>query len=103
MTQPGSLGGWVEEEPAIGAVLVDGEPLIEGHITGLSAHIARHDPARALREVAAIRAIVATCENDLRIGARTDLTQGGQIALYVTCKRLASIWSGHPDYQPEWR
>jgi len=25
---------WVAEEPAIGVVLVDGEPLIEGHITG---------------------------------------------------------------------
>ena len=37
---------WVAEEPAIGVVLVDGEPLIEGHIVGLTAHIARHDPAR---------------------------------------------------------
>jgi hypothetical protein len=50
---------WVAEEPAIGVVLVDGEPLIEGHIAGLTAHIARHDPARVLRRVKAARELVA--------------------------------------------
>src|ERR1039458_9945180 len=52
---------WVAEEPAIGIVLVDGEPLIEGHITGLTAHIARHDPVRVLRDVEAKRAILRRC------------------------------------------
>ena len=58
---------------------------------------------RPLREVEAKRTIVATLEEDLRLGARTDLTRGGQIALFVTCKRLAVIYGDHPDYRQEWK
>lgn len=70
--------------------------------TAEAVHIGRHDPARVLRGVEAKRAIVASLAKDLRLGARTDLTQGGQIALWVTCKRLASVYRDHPDYDPAW-
>jgi len=60
-------------------------------------------PARVRREVAAKRKILASLEEDLRLGARTDLTRGGQIALFVTCKRLAAVWSDHPDYDQGWK
>src|ERR1700733_113723 len=49
---------WRDEETPIGVILVDGEALIEGHITGLTAHIARHDPARVLAEVKAWRRLL---------------------------------------------
>lgn len=105
---------WIAEEPAIGVVLVDGEPLIEGHITGLTAHIARHDPARVLREVAAKRGILAEhqhekveypagghpfgcglCEYDREYGMNGD-------GWCKTVRLVAAAWSDHPDYRQEW-
>jgi hypothetical protein len=60
-----------------------------------AAHIARHDPARVLREVAVLRSIVTShhydrgrcdsCEYDCPVAA------------------LAAIWQDHPDYRDEWR
>jgi hypothetical protein len=45
----------------------------------------------ALREVAAMRAILKARE-------RVPTDSG----LAVACHHLAGIWSGHPDYDPEW-
>lgn len=70
-------------------------------------HIARHDPARALREVAAKRRILAEVvgqidEMDSRIegewgsGYRTTGESDLLLAL------LALPYSDHLDYQPEW-
>ena len=86
---------WVAEEPAIGVVLVDGEPLIEGHIAGLTAHIARHDPARVLHEVAAKRAIIrwhGGLDADYDYGTFPD----------DIIAALAAVYSDHPDYREEW-
>lgn len=80
---------------------------------GLAAHIARHDPARALREVEAKRRIV----DDYRITASAiDMITGpdidtrgykemcaGRDALRASVLALAAIWAGHPDYQQAWR
>jgi len=85
---------WIAEEPAIGVVLVDGEPLIEGHITGLTAHIARHDPARAFREVAFKRAILGQYQT--AAGWSSDNWP-------LPLRLLAAVWSDHPDYRPEWK
>lgn len=49
-------------------------------------HIARHDPARVLREVEAKRQI-------LDLPSHTCVT---------VARRLALVWSDHPDYRPEW-
>lgn len=106
---------WVAEEPAIGVVLVDGEPLIEGHITGLTAHIARHDPARVLREIEAKRRIVdryaealADLERAKRIAPRrtisdTDLidTQRELDILRPVVEALVAVWCDHPGYREE--
>lgn len=82
-------------------------------------HVARHDPARALREVAAKRAILAehghyrvdhnwTGRTDLdapfgcstcHIGNDGDMYDGGWC---VTVRQLAAIYSDHPGYRPEW-
>jgi len=53
----------------------------------LAAHIARHDPARVLREVAAKRAILDAVGYD----DREDVAG-----------HLAAVYSDHPDYRQEW-
>ena len=90
-------------------------------------HIARHDPARVLREVAAKRRILFAHEPVLlRKGSGADYyvtatvcrTCGGTDALYddgtappdrpaaypcPTLRLLALPYADHPDYQEEWR
>ncbi|WP_280498378.1 DUF6221 family protein [Nocardia farcinica] len=54
-------------------------------------HFARHDPARVLRQVAALREVV-------RVSAGT----GDPVYEDDLMRSVAAIWSDHPDYQPEW-
>lgn len=77
-------------------------------------HIARHDPARVLREVAAKREVMAwifhyeakidgewgDCHSaeDIAAGRCPYTSVDGIEALRV----LASVWSDHPDYLTEW-
>ena len=112
-------GTWREEAESIGVILVDGEPLIEGHITGLTAHIVRHEPARVLREVEAKRAILALHNrtHECPIGSTVQSAVKGPW-LYIasehvevagtewpctTLRQFADIWSDHPDYRAEWK
>lgn len=68
-------------------------------------HMARHDPARVLREIAAKRRII----EDYRI-ARSALDQtdsrgslrAGSNAFFVACLALASVYSDHPDFSERW-
>lgn len=55
-------------------------------------HIARHDPARVLVQVGAMRRIVDMHERDLRDGE----IEGSVLRL------LALPYAGHPDYRREW-
>jgi hypothetical protein len=105
-----------------------GPQYIEQSRDELAAHIARHDPARALREVAAGRAILAehyilTCDDRnpdyeefsvVPWGTKGDQSSGcvtchyygmGGVKGYGTCRTmraLAATWSDHPDYRQEW-
>jgi hypothetical protein len=79
-------------------------------------HIARHDPARVLREVAAKQAILA--EHELvpagyrgegvlpgEYGCRTcDVHEGGTDpgGPCKTVRLIVSVWSDHDDYDPAW-
>ena len=71
-------------------------------------HIARHDPARVLREVTAKRAIVTRYAavrrafGDREGGLWPDVTRREKSHAYATLCDLAGIWSDHPDYQDEW-
>lgn len=81
-----------------------------------ASHIARHDPARVLREVAAKRRIVARHRPTRGYdGDRTDGLvcqvcaaedhSGGLDGRAYPCddlRDLASVWLGHPDYEPAW-
>lgn len=66
-----------------------------GNVKPQSEHIARHDPARVLREVEAGRRILAR---------HTMCVQGLHAGPYP-CPELADLlyrWADHPDYRPEW-
>lgn len=60
-------------------------------------HIARHDPARVLRDIAAKRAILDRC-----VRWECDEMTAGMLIEDVLA-HLATAWSGHPDYRDEWR
>jgi hypothetical protein len=68
-------------------------------------HIARHDPARVLREVATKRRLIGRYRAALAARAADydppdyDPTLG---ALHGQMRDEAATWSDHPDYRPEW-
>ncbi len=78
-------------------------------------HIARHDPARVMAEVAAKRAVIdmtfryeakidgewACCHSadEIRAGVCTAIP----VNEIETLRILAAVYADHPDYQPEWR
>lgn len=79
---------------------------------GQAPHIARHDPARVLREVEAKQRIVddyritaTACRNVT--GPEVDSPGyaamcAGRDALKSCVTLLAAVWSDHPDYRQEW-
>jgi hypothetical protein len=75
--------------------------ILDGDSVGT--HIARHDPARVLREVEAKRRIV-----DLHVAAHAQFADygtprdGAQDALDDVLRLLALPYSDHPDYRAEW-
>jgi len=79
------------------------------------AFIARHDPARVLREVEAKRLIIAAHNTTVRERMRSH-PEYGQDYWCDTCSHenptgrwcrtlllLAAIYSDHPDYRQEWK
>jgi hypothetical protein len=73
-------------------------------------HIARHDPARVLREVAAMRRIMerhhddgcgycAGCETSTRHSGIRELVPSGECP---EKRDLAAIWCDHAEYRGEW-
>ncbi|MBT2266441.1 DUF6221 family protein [Rhodococcus erythropolis] len=70
-------------------------------------HIARHDPARILREVEAKRAIVKAYEDaDIRAhdtyGGYEDILNGESNGLERALELLTAAYSDHPDFDPDW-
>lgn len=71
----------------------------------VAAHIARHDPARVLRDIKASRADIALYRY---LAAKYDRTRHAadmkrRDALMAVLRNRASIWDDHPDYRPEWK
>ncbi|MBM4553967.1 hypothetical protein GS466_24875 [Rhodococcus hoagii] len=60
-------------------------------------HIARHDPARVLREVEAKRRILDLAGEISRSGA-----EFAEQDYRTLTRSLAAVYSDHPDYQQEW-
>jgi hypothetical protein len=65
-------------------------------------HIAHHDPARTLREVAAVRAIVAAFEQRERESEQAAVFGYHATGLLLALRHLASVDSDHTEFQPEW-
>ena len=63
-------------------------------------HIARHDPARVLREVESKRAILAQL-SEVDVVMTHDV--GGHNAIGRAVRHLAAVYSDHPDYRQEWK
>jgi hypothetical protein len=67
-------------------------------------HIARHDPARVLREVAAKRAIVAQhVAIPMRGIEASSCRECRSTWPCSTVRHFAAVWSDHPDYRAEWK
>lgn len=102
VTACADCSGSVEDADSGGTIVHD-----EGMPTAEQAqHIARHDPARVLREVAAKRAILALIE---RVEGLENLIDGewpiGWPTDYPSMELLpllAAAYVDHPDYRPEW-
>jgi hypothetical protein len=62
-----------------------------------AAHIARHDPARILRQCEAIRLAIAEF---LRLDALGDLA--GRSAAESALRHLGAVHADHPDYDQGW-
>ncbi|ABS03174.1 DUF6221 family protein [Kineococcus radiotolerans] len=78
------LGASGYEDPSISAEDADRE------------HIARHAPARVLRDVAAKRAILNACVS------HQDAEYPYDNAMEDAVEWLAAAYSDHPDYDPTW-
>jgi hypothetical protein len=75
------------------------EVCAEAHWEGVGEHIARHDPARVLREVEAKRKLLAYL-----VSLEDKATDNNWWNL-DTCEPfqlLAATWSDHPGYRAEW-
>ena len=67
-------------------------------------HIARNDPARVLRDVAAKRNLLALYDTFTRPVSPLERTLWPSIAgtlRYALCD-AAVVWNDHPDYRQEW-
>ncbi|MET8766347.1 DUF6221 family protein [Streptomyces sp. NPDC004658] len=67
------------------------------------AHIARHDPARVLREVEAKRQILAAHALNGWVCSTCDNEEVDQDYPCLTLRLLALPYVDHPDYRAEWR
>lgn len=76
----------------------------QGHIAsvenpGAQAHIARHHPARALREIEAKRKLVHECQEAHQYYTQHPMAPAGEITgLHTAIKLAASVYADHPDY-----
>lgn len=72
---------------------------------GYAEHIALHDPARALREIAGKREMLARCAPWLD---EADVHDNGLVSPRAALARqfiagMAVAWDRHPAYKPAWR
>ena len=64
---------------------------------GQAAHIARHSPARALRQCAAARVLIAEFLRHDALGEIASRDATGE-----ALRQLAAIHRDHPDFDPAW-
>ena len=103
------IAGRVYQEAELGRVVVPTDDLDRGLVEPEDLkHIARHDPARVLREVDAKRQILNAYEWALAHPHKDDETgywvrKGETSTLAEDVRLLASVYADHPDFRDEWR
>lgn len=104
--QPHSLiaQGTADQPVALGHFTADPVP------TEQAAHIARHDPARVLAEVAAKRKLVAAYESAVtaygaaEVGTPVSERMGGSVNSLRYALQLSVLsYADHPGFKEEWR
>lgn len=83
--------------------VADGFALSGQQLRATTAHIARHDPARVLREVEAKRGVIEQYES---IGTPPPGEIGPELSraeLGRVLRLLALPYADHPDYDEDWR
>ncbi|MFC5183523.1 DUF6221 family protein [Actinomadura harenae] len=103
----GPAGASAADRAADGAGAAPGRPgfVAQAENESYAEHIARHDPARALRDVAAKRLVLdeyVKAEWLLSSGHRGEAAEAAQAVRLTTLRALASTYSDHPAYRPEW-
>jgi Family of unknown function (DUF6221) len=71
-------------------------------VSGLAVHIARHDPARVLLDVAAKRAVVQTWLVAVRRRLIEHLDPDAVDMAETAIAHLAAVYADHPDYRQAW-
>ena len=103
--QGGSV--WAITDIPYEGICVWAELDVPGETSEVTDHLARHDPARVLREVASKRAILQAYGRAPSASSHISAFVRGQDAGYAealadTLRHLASAYSDHPDYRQEW-
>lgn len=75
----------------------EGWPLVDE-----ATHIARHDPARVLREVEAKRALIESLRSYIQYVETYENGVDADGELADKLKPMAAIYSDHPGYDPKW-
>lgn len=76
---------------------------IESNGPSIAPHIARHDPARVLREVEAKRRIVVAREKTPTEIEDPEFEEGTESALEYVLRLLALPYADHADYDANWK
>jgi len=103
---PWHVGEDGDEVMAVDEVKVTaGFALSNRQLLATTVHIARHDPARVLREVESKRAIVdaAVIAWNESCNPTDEFWSGVEPMMRGVLRRLASVYADHPDYDPAWR
>jgi len=69
-----------------------------GHTEAEAEHVARHDPARVLRQVQAMREILGEHQQKANIAGEWCYNCGSLTWPCANVRSAASIWSDHPDH-----
>lgn len=113
-------GGWVETAPVPNTEWKgpgdDGRHVASVRLAEDRAHIALHDPARVLREIAAKRELIKRgdtlfCDCDSADSPPMDPDSDWTVPIphhygctaYLIARELAVVYADHPDYRAEWR
>lgn len=101
LTNPQEFVGYGGPSPFRGCIATTGEASDPQSMAD-AAHIARHDPARVLRQCAAIRAMLRRHGEAERDPVLSERDAGFEAGMYVCLELVAAAWSDHGDYDPSW-